>query len=50
MKQDAFIQRLRQALGSLPKRDVDEIVADYREYIGDALGRAHRGRRDRRAR
>ncbi|ABC38556.1 hypothetical protein BTRA_487 [Burkholderia thailandensis USAMRU Malaysia  len=42
MKQDAFIQRLRQALGSLPKRDVDEIVADYREYIGDALsaGRA----------
>lgn len=37
MRQDAFIQRLRQALGSLPKRDVDEIVADYREYIGDAL-------------
>lgn len=37
MKQDAFIQRLRQALCSLPKRDVDEIVADYREYIGDAL-------------
>lgn len=37
MKQDAFIQRLRQALGSLPKRDVDEIIADYREYIGDAL-------------
>ncbi|KGV92250.1 hypothetical protein X897_3323 [Burkholderia pseudomallei ABCPW 30] len=37
MKQDTFIQRLRQALGSLPKRDVDEIVADYREYIGDAL-------------
>lgn len=37
MKQDAFIQRLRQALGSLPKRDADEIVADYREYIGDAL-------------
>ncbi|AYE29289.1 DUF1700 domain-containing protein [Burkholderia pseudomallei] len=37
MKQDAFIQRLRKALGSLPKRDVDEIVADYREYIGDAL-------------
>ncbi len=37
MKQDAFIQRLRQALGSLPKPDVDEIVADYREYIGDAL-------------
>ncbi|KVN07385.1 MULTISPECIES: DUF1700 domain-containing protein [unclassified Burkholderia] len=42
MKQDAFSQRLRQALGSLPKRDIDEIVADYREYIGDALaaGRA----------
>ncbi|AOJ00411.1 hypothetical protein WS70_00090 [Burkholderia mayonis] len=42
MKQDAFIQRLRQELGSLPKREIDEIVADYREYIGDALaaGRA----------
>ncbi|MDN7674062.1 DUF1700 domain-containing protein [Burkholderia oklahomensis] len=42
MKQDAFIQRLRQELDSLPKREVDEIVADYREYIGDALaaGRA----------
>ncbi len=37
MKQDAFIQRLRQALGSLAQRAVDEIVADYREYIGDAL-------------
>ncbi|MEJ0002758.1 MAG: DUF1700 domain-containing protein [Pararobbsia sp.] len=37
MKQDAFIQRLRQELASLPKQAVDEIVADYREYIGDAL-------------
>lgn len=43
MKQDAFIQRLRQALGSLPKRDVDEIVADYREYIGDALSAGRTG-------
>jgi uncharacterized membrane protein len=37
MKQDVFIQQLRQELGSLPKEAVDEIVADYREYIGDAL-------------
>lgn len=37
MKQDAFIQQLRQELGSLPKEAVDDIVADYREYIGDAL-------------
>ncbi|QCP47949.1 DUF1700 domain-containing protein [Trinickia violacea] len=37
MKQDAFIQQLRQELGRLPKEAVDEIVADYREYIGDAL-------------
>ena len=37
MKQDAFIQQLRQELASLPKQAVDEIVADYREYIGDAL-------------
>lgn len=37
MKQDAFIQRLRQALANLPKQEVDEIVADYREYIGDAI-------------
>ena len=37
MKQDAFIQRLRQGLASLPKQEVDEIIADYREYIGDAM-------------
>jgi uncharacterized membrane protein len=37
MRQDAFIQQLRHELGSLPKHVVDEIVADYREYIGDAL-------------
>ncbi|RKP45272.1 DUF1700 domain-containing protein [Trinickia fusca] len=37
MKQEAFIQQLRQALEGLPKHAVDEIVADYREYIGDAL-------------
>lgn len=36
MKQDAFIQRLRQGLANLPKQEVEEIVADYREYIGDA--------------
>ncbi|WP_434112193.1 DUF1700 domain-containing protein [Paraburkholderia caffeinilytica] len=37
MTQDAFIQQLRQELRSLPKQVVDEIVADYREYFGDAL-------------
>ncbi|HLX02842.1 MAG TPA: DUF1700 domain-containing protein [Trinickia sp.] len=37
MRQDVFIQQLRQELGSLPKEAVDDIVADYREYIGDAL-------------
>ncbi|MGG1948723.1 DUF1700 domain-containing protein [Trinickia sp. NRRL B-1857] len=37
MKQDAFIQRLRQGLANLPKQEVEEIVADYREYIGDAI-------------
>ncbi|WP_322011780.1 DUF1700 domain-containing protein [Paraburkholderia sp. J12] len=37
MTQDAFIQQLRHELRSLPKQVVDEIVADYREYIGDAL-------------
>ncbi|RDU98676.1 DUF1700 domain-containing protein [Trinickia dinghuensis] len=37
MKQDAFIQQLRQGLASLPKQEVEEIVADYREYIGDAI-------------
>jgi uncharacterized membrane protein len=37
MTQDMFIQQLRHELRSLPKAAVDEIVADYREYIGDAL-------------
>jgi uncharacterized membrane protein len=37
MKQEVFIEALRQELSSLPKQAVDEIVADYREYIGDAL-------------
>lgn len=37
MKQDAFIQKLRDELGSLPKSTIDDIIADYREYIGDAL-------------
>lgn len=37
MKQEPFIQQLRQALDGLPKHAIDEIVADYREYIGDAL-------------
>ena len=37
MTQDAFIQQLRHELRSLPKQMVDEIVADYREYFGDAL-------------
>ena len=42
MKQDVFIQKLRNELGALPKAAVDEIIADYREYIGDAIaaGRA----------
>jgi uncharacterized membrane protein len=43
MKQDAFIQALRDELGgSLPKQAVDEIVADYHEYIGDALAAGRR--------
>lgn len=37
MTQDAFIRQLQHELRSLPKHVVDEIVADYREYIGDAL-------------
>jgi uncharacterized membrane protein len=37
MTQDAFIQQLRHELRSLPKQVVEEIVADYREYFGDAL-------------
>lgn len=42
MKQDVFIEALRRELGSLPKPAVDEIVADYREYIGDALAAGRR--------
>lgn len=42
MKQDVFIEALRQELRSLPKQAVDEIVADYREYIGDALAAGRR--------
>lgn len=38
MKQEAFIQKLQHELKGLPKAAVDDIVADYREYIGDALG------------
>ena len=37
MTQEAFIQQLRHELRSLSKDVVDEIIADYREYIGDAL-------------
>ena len=42
MKQDVFIEALRQELSSLPKPAVDEIIADYREYIGDALAAGRR--------
>lgn len=42
MKQDVFIETLRQELGSLPKQAVDEIIADYHEYIGDALAAGRR--------
>jgi uncharacterized membrane protein len=42
MKQDVFIEALRQELGSLPQQAVDEIIADYREYIGDALAAGRR--------
>jgi uncharacterized membrane protein len=42
MKQDVFIETLRQELSSLPKHAVDEIIADYREYIGDALAAGRR--------
>ncbi|HTI19068.1 MAG TPA: DUF1700 domain-containing protein [Trinickia sp.] len=42
MKQDEFIEALRRELSSLPKQAVDEIVADYREYIGDALAAGRR--------
>lgn len=42
MKQDEFIEVLRRELGSLPRQAVDEMVADYREYIGDALAAGRR--------
>jgi uncharacterized membrane protein len=42
MKQDGFIEALRRELSNLPKPAVDEIVADYREYIGDALAAGRR--------
>nr|WKF61885.1 hypothetical protein HUO10_006417 [Paraburkholderia busanensis] len=37
MTQEEFIQTLRYELRSLPKHTVDEIIADYHEYFGDAL-------------
>jgi len=37
MKQEHFVQALRRGLANLPKPEVDEIVADYREYISDAV-------------
>jgi len=37
MKQEHFMQTLRNELRNLPKHEVDEIVADYREYISDAI-------------
>lgn len=42
MKQDEFIELLRRELSSLPRQAVDEMVADYREYIGDALAAGRR--------
>jgi uncharacterized membrane protein len=42
MNQDVFIEMLRHELGSLPRQAVDEIIADYREYIGDALAAGRR--------
>ncbi|WP_144153592.1 DUF1700 domain-containing protein [Paraburkholderia sp. BCC1885] len=42
MKQDVFIETLQRELSSLPKQAVDEIIADYREYIGDALAAGRR--------
>lgn len=42
MKQDVFIETLRRELSSLPKQAVDEIIADYHEYIGDALAAGRR--------
>lgn len=42
MKQDVFIETLRQELSSLPKQTVDEIIADYHEYIGDAMAAGRR--------
>ncbi|RFU47733.1 DUF1700 domain-containing protein [Paraburkholderia sp. DHOC27] len=42
MKQDVFIETLRRELSSLPKQAVDEIIADYHEYIGDGLAAGRR--------
>ena len=42
MKQEVFIEALRRELSSLPKQAVDEIIADYHEYIGDALAAGRR--------
>lgn len=42
MKQDEFIEALRRELSSLPKQAIDEVVADYREYIGDAIAAGRR--------
>lgn len=37
MKQNEFFDRLKRELKGLPTSAIDEIVADYREYIGDAM-------------
>ena len=42
MKQDVFIETLRHELSSLPRQAVDEIIADYHEYIGDAMAAGRR--------
>lgn len=42
MKQEHFMQILRNELRNLPKHEVDEIVADYREYISDAIAAGRR--------
>jgi uncharacterized membrane protein len=42
MKQEVFIETLQRELSSLPKQAVDEIIADYREYFGDALAAGRR--------
>jgi uncharacterized membrane protein len=42
MKQEHFMQILRNELRNLPKHEVDEIIADYREYISDAIAAGRR--------